>query len=101
MSRAWRALGAVVLGFLATHEVSATTFKTALANVAWDEPTATVESAAESAVQLAGDLYATDAESIISGCACEDAAGDNSRAGGICYDSSCWGVDCAAVGGSC
>ena len=96
MSGIWRGLAAVVLVFLSTHEVSATTFVAALEQNTWGEPTVALqdESESESAGQFIGDLYTTDSESIIA-CGCHDCASDS------CCDDCCGGIDCGSCVGSC
>jgi hypothetical protein len=108
MSRNWRIPAAVVLGLLASYDLSATTLQAALDDAAWDEPTVTLEteSETESAVKLAGDLYASDADSILACGACEDGACDKCGASDNCCDNSCChdsccGIDCGAGVGSC
>jgi hypothetical protein len=80
--------------------------ETALAEAAWDEPTVSLESETKSAVELAGELYATDADSILACGACEDSACDkcgtsDNCCDDSCCDDSCCGVDCGAGVGSC
>lgn len=111
MSRIWHYAGTVALGFLASTPVSAKTMEMALAETAWDEPTVSLESEADSAVELAGELYATDADSILACGACEDGAWDkcgskDNCCGDKCCDDSCCkdtccGIDCGAGVGSC
>lgn len=103
MSRMWHVVGAVALGILAAHEAAATIMETALADAAWDEPTVALEAENEtdSAVELAGELYATDAGSILACGACEDSACDKCGAGDNGCDDSCCGIDCGSGVGYC
>jgi hypothetical protein len=90
MSRIWRCAGALALGFLSAHQVSASTMKAALADVAWDEPTISLESEIDSEAESAAELYATDNDSILACSYCEDSCCDDA-----CNDSCC-GIDCGA-----
>jgi hypothetical protein len=111
MSRIWHVAGALALGFLVSAQVSATTMEMALAEAAWDEPMVGLENEAKSAVELAGELYATDADSILACGACEDSACDkcapqdncskDNCCDDSCCDDSCCGGDCGAGVGSC
>jgi hypothetical protein len=88
MSRMWRVAGALALGLIAAHPVLATSMEMALADAAWDEPTVGLESETDSAVETAGELYATDTDSILACGACEDPTCDS------CCNDSCCGIDC-------
>lgn len=99
MSRIWHYAGALALGFLASSQVSAKSMQMALADAAWDEPTVGLESESDTEVDLAGELYATDTDSILACGACEDGACDKCGAGSCCDDAcndSCCGIDCGA-----